>query len=130
MAISAEIRKVVPEERLVFGWAYVSTDESGTLLVDTQGDAIEPAELEKAAYDHVLNFGDTGVSHEGETVGKMVESFMLTPEKAEAMGLPETQAAGWWVGYKLADAEVFAKVKDGTYSMWSIQGSAAETEAS
>ena len=63
-------------------------------------------------------------------MSKMVESFMLTPEKAEAMGLPETQAAGWWVGYKLADADVFAKVKDGTYSMWSIQGSAAETEES
>jgi hypothetical protein len=40
------------------------------------------------------------------------------------MGLPETTPIGWWVGYKVEDADLWKGVKDGTYSMLSIGGRA------
>jgi len=124
----AKIAKVDEEQQLVFGWASVSTRSDGRLVVDTDDEMIEPGELEKAAYDYVLEFRDSGEMHKGEANGRMVESFVLTPEKSQQMGLPTGNLTGWWVGYKLDDAETFAKVKDGTYSMFSIAGSAERVE--
>ena len=54
-------------------------------------------------------------------VAQLVESFMLTPEKAAAMGIT-TKRYGYWVGFKVADDAVWAKVKDGTYKGFSIRG--------
>jgi hypothetical protein len=49
---------------------------------------------------------------------------MSTPEKWEAMGIPEgTLPVGWWVGFKVNDAEVWKAVKDGKYKMFSVHGS-------
>ncbi len=127
MALSAEIRKIDEDEQLVFGWAWVSTDKEGELIVDSHGDAIEPAELELAAYDFVLEARDAGEMHEGDARGTLVESLMLTPEKAEAMGFT-TDATAWWVGFHIEDAEAFARVKAGERSMFSIQGIAQEVE--
>ena len=31
---------------------------------------------------------------------------------------------GWWIGFKVTDDDVWAKVKDGTYPMFSIEGEA------
>lgn len=114
------------DEQLVFGWANVAILEDGeNRPIDWDGDEIDPDVLEKAAYNFVLNFGDTGVMHEGESVGKLVESVMFTEEKMEAMGIPKgILPYGWWVGFKVLDADVFQKVKDGTYNMFSIQGTA------
>ncbi len=126
MAISAEIRKVDPDQQLVFGWAWVSTDDDGNLVVDSHDEVIEPAEIEAAAYDYVLEARDAGEMHEGEAVGKMVESLLLTPEKAEAMGLGKTEATAWWVGMYIEDPEVFGKIKQGDYKMFSVQGIASE----
>jgi len=126
MTIAAEIRKINEDEQLVFGWAYVSADADGDLVVDHDDESIEPGELEKAVYEYVLDFRGTGVEHQGEAVGRMVESLMITPEKAEAMGLEDPQVTGWWVGYHVDDPAVFAKVKAGEYEMFSIQGGAHE----
>ncbi len=38
------------DEHLVFGWAWVANGTDGRPVVDSQGDAIEPEELEQAAY--------------------------------------------------------------------------------
>lgn len=41
------------------------------------------------------------------------------------MGIPEgTVPTGWWIGFKVTDDDVWAKVKDGTYPMFSIEGEA------
>ena len=125
MAISAEIRKVVDDEQLVFGWAWVSTNKDGSLVIDSQGESIETAELEKAAYDYVLNARIANDSHSETDIGEMVESMVVTPEKAKAMGF-ELEQTGWWVGYHIPDAEVFAKVKSGEFRMFSIEGVAGE----
>lgn len=130
--MSFEIAKVVDEQRLVFGWANVAVSKDGVQVEDLQGDLIDPEDLEGAAYEFVLNFGDTGEMHRGESVGKLVESFMVTPEKLAAMGLVAKSAdalprAGWWIGFKVDEAS-FAKVKDGTFKMFSIQGTGDRVE--
>jgi hypothetical protein len=121
---SDEVRivKVDEDEGLVFGWASVAATADGELVVDSHDEIIEPAELEKAAYEYVLRFGEAGVMHQGESVGRLVESLVLTPEKAAAMGIPAPMDTAWWIGMKIGNPEVFAKVKDGTYPMFSIQG--------
>lgn len=119
----------VDDEGLVFGWANVAVTADGETVVDAHADEIDGVELEKAAYDFVLKFGDTGVMHQGPSVGRLVESMMFTAEKAEALGIPaESLPTGWWVGFRIDDADVFAKVKDGTYPMFSIQGLAEREE--
>jgi len=116
------VAKVNDEQQLVFGWANVTTKGSD-LLVDSHGEVIETAVLEKAVYEFVPKFtgAAAGVGHQGIAVAHLVESLMLTKEKAAAMGL-DPGHEGWWVGVRVEDAEVFAKVKSGELSMFSIQG--------
>lgn len=122
--ITGDFTKVDPERRLAFGWAYVA-EKDGQLVVDHSGDFIDKAALpalEDAAYEYVLVSREADEMHEKlYGVAKLVESIMLTPEKAAAMGI-ETNKIGWWVGYKIHDDEVWAKVKDGTYAAFSIRG--------
>lgn len=112
------------EERLVFGWASVSRDASGQWIVDSEGDVIEPADLEKAAYEFVMVCGEGGDNHERTGVAKLVESCVFTPEKCVALGLEQKMPTGWWVGFKVLDEEVWLKIKSGEYSMFSIGGEA------
>ena len=123
-----KVCKVDEEEQLVFGWASVSADESGRMVVDHDGEVIEPAELEEAAYDFVLEAREAGQMHKGDSIGRMVESLVMTPEKAAAMGLDVPPLNGWWVGMKIDDADAFEKIKNGTYSMFSIQGTCEPEE--
>lgn len=68
--------------------------------------------------------------HERGGCAVLVESVIFTPEKIAAMGIPEgTVPAGWWIGFKVTDDDVWAKVKDGTYPMFSIEGEAVRVPA-
>ena len=128
MAAPFQIAKLDEADRLVFGFANVSIAKDGEEIVDLQGDIIEPADLEAAAYEFVLKFRDTGEMHKGGSVGTLVESMVFTPDKLEALGIAKDAVpCRWWVGFKLAP-EAFEKVKDGTYSMFSIQGRADREE--
>ena len=120
---SFTISKAKDDSQQVFGWASVSMTEKGTPAFDWQGDIIPIQVLEKAAYDFVLNFGETGEMHYGEAKGDLIESVVFTKEKMEAMGIPVgILPEAWWVGFYIPDMEVFAKIKNGTYRMFSIHG--------
>lgn len=123
------IVKIDEEQRRVFGFAMVSTTRDGKLMVDLDGDTIEPGVLEEAAYDFVRNSREATVMHSGRPVGTMVESVVFTPDKVAKMGLrPGALPSAWWVGFEL-EPEVFAKVKAGQYRMFSIEGVAEREEA-
>lgn len=120
-----KVLKVDDERQQVFGWASVAIAKDGTPVEDLQGDVIDVDELEEAGYRFALGEGGSGVMHQGEVVGHLIESFMVTPAKLEAMGLPaDSLPQGLWVGFHVPDPEVFAKVKSGEFAMFSIQGSA------
>jgi hypothetical protein len=106
----------------------------GQPVVDRQGDWISPEEIEKAAYQYVLNSRKAGHQHKRDGdqpfhAGDMIESFVMTPEKVEKMGLPDSTPIGWWVGYKIHDDDAWSKVKKGEVTGFSIHGRGKHKEA-
>ena len=121
--------RALNEKMQAFGWASVAIAENGETLEDWQGDIIEPDELESAAYKFVDLYREGGEMHERGGVAYLIESVVFTEEKMAAMGIPEgTLPVGWWIGFQVTDADVWEKVKDGTYSMFSIEGKAERVE--
>ena len=125
-----KIQKADDDKRLAFGWASASTSINGEIVEDCYGDIIDIEELEQAAYNFVELYREGGEMHERGGCAVLVESVIFTPEKIAAMGIPEgTVPAGWWIGFKVTDDDVWAKVKDGTYPMFSIEGEAVRVPA-
>lgn len=112
--------KLDDDRRLAFGWASV-VSEDGEVIVDSQGDVLDADSLEACVYAYVLESRDADEMHERAGVGRLVESCFLSKEKAFAMGV-QSDRVGWWIGFRVDDDEVWAKVKDGTYPMFSIVG--------
>lgn len=130
------LTKVDKENSMVFG--FFSVNKIGDeLLEDRQQDLIETEELEKAAYDFVLNARIAGEGHIRKGVGNLIESFMITYDKMEAilktiedMGVAgatfDLKMEGWWGGFQVTDPDVLEKIEKGDYPMFSVGGSAAE----
>ena len=125
-----QIAKLDEAQNLVFGWASVAIKSGDVLLTDLQNDQIEPPELEKAAYSFVEHSRAVNEMHRGLPVGQLVESFVVTPEKLELMGLMRKSApqVGYWVGFRV-QPDVFQKVKAGKLRMFSIEGTATRVAA-
>lgn len=122
-ATQTEICKIDAARQLVFGWASVAVRKDGETIEDLQGDLIDPADLEDAAYEFVLHFGEANAEHAGETVGQLVESLVVTKEKLQALGLPgDALPQGWWVGFYIPDEPTWERVAAGHYRMFSIEG--------
>jgi len=126
------ITKVDEENQMVFGFFNVNKID-GELVEDLQGHLMETKELEKGAYDFVLNARDQGESHTKIGVGSLVESFMFTKEKTDAivqtvkkMGVKDPVInlgiEGWWGGFHVTDPDTWDKVKKGNYPMFSVGG--------
>jgi len=134
--ITSEITKIDEDERTVFGWAYITHDELGTLNVDKSGEFIDdPAELASAAYDFVLESRKGGRDHQRAEFGPvvkstMIESMVFTPEKLEAMGVPNgVLPIGWWTGWKVHDDQAWLDVKEGRAKSFSIHGTGSKMAA-
>lgn len=117
------------EKQLAFGWANVSIKVNGDQTPDLQGDVVDPDVLENAAYNFVELYRSGGEMHEKGGVAVLIESVVFTKEKMWAMGIPEgIVPEGWWVGFHVLDPEVWEKVKNGEYTMFSIEGDAIRRE--
>jgi hypothetical protein len=129
--------KIDKAEQLVFGLASVSALADGALVEDSQGDQIESVELEKAQYDYVLESRQGGTMHDTMGTATLVESFVVTAEKLAAIhkalgieaDLSKFKGAATWVGYKVHDADTWAKVESGELASFSIGGEAQRVEA-
>jgi hypothetical protein len=126
------IAKADAKRKMVFG--FFSVNKVGDELVeDLQGDLIETEELEKAAYDYVLNARVQGEGHVRKGVGRLVESAVLTYEKQRAIakclaeqGIDakiDLGCEGWFGGFKVDDDEVWKAIEGGEYPAFSIGGS-------
>jgi hypothetical protein len=122
----ATVLKVNEDQGLVYGWAYVST-EDGKLLVDTQGDSIEPIEMEKMATNFMLNSRNAKVMHKGENVGTFVHSLPLTNDIMKAFDI-YSDREGWIVAMKPDSEDVMKAYKSGEYTGFSIGGKAGDAE--
>jgi len=114
--MTSEILKIDPDQRLVFGFASVADE------VDTQNDVISETELEKSAYNFVLNSRRGGAMHT-RTVGRLVESCFFSKAKQQALGIDLGRVA-WLVGFKIDDDATWDEVKKGKLSAFSIHGKA------
>ena len=124
-----KVQKSEDDKMQAFGWANISLDEAGNQIEDWQGDMIDPEELEQAAYQFVRFYREGGEMHERGGVAVLIESVVFTEEKMAAIGIPKgTLPVGWWIGFQVTDPDVWDKVKDGTYSMFSIEGTAERVE--
>jgi hypothetical protein len=130
------IAKVDEEQRLVFGWASVS-EIDGRPVDDRQNDRIAIEEVEKAAYDYVLNSRVGGSMHarvgKGDAgpyqAARLVESFVSTPEKLVKMGLaPDALPHGQWIGLKVDDDDAWGKVKRREYTGLSLHGTGERSD--
>lgn len=118
------VAKVDTARQNVFGWASIVAKADGTVVVDHQGDVIEPDELEQAAYRFMSESRASGQDHDGQpTDGEVIESMVMTTEKARAMGIPDgVMPTGWWLGVHIPDADAFAKTRSGERAFFSIEG--------
>lgn len=120
-----DITKSNSDEGLVSGWANVAVNADGSIPLDWQGDIIAPETLEKAAIQFMMDYRGSGVMHQGEEQGVVVESIVMTKEKQRILGIPEgCVPEGWFITVKVTNPEVFEAVKQGKYRMFSIQGKA------
>jgi hypothetical protein len=128
VAKTVVISKTDDDRQVAFGWAYVTKKADGTEVTDHSGEFIENVEiLEDAAYVFNLHYREGDERHTETVKAHLVESFVSTPEKLEKMGLTrDALPEGWWTGWYIPDAEMFAKVKSGEYSMLSIGGTATK----
>lgn len=119
-----EVIKFDEEQQIVYGWAYVAKDAKGRVVVDKSGEYMDsPEDLENMAYGFVMKSRKGDSDHDMITKSHLVESVVFTPEKIKKMGIPDgTVPMGWWVGFKVEDAEVWKGVKSGKYGSFSIYG--------
>lgn len=126
-----KIQKSDDDKMLAFGWANVAVTAGGKQIEDYHEDMIDTEELEQAAYGFVELYREGGEMHERGGCAVLIESMIFTKEKIQALGIAEgTLPEGWWIGFKVTDPDVWDKVKDGTYPMFSIEGEAVREEIS
>ena len=119
--LNGEILKRDDEERLVWGWAYVSTIK-GELALDHSGETIAPDVLAKAATDFMLDVRAGHFMHMDQQIGVVVHSLPVTKELAEALGI-RSEREGWIIGVVVND-ETLARVESGELTSFSIGGRA------
>ena len=130
---SGEISKVDGDKRQVFGWCSLS-EVDGEPVVDLQGDYVPIDAIESSAYKYVLTSRKGGDMHErdGEVplhTSDLIESFVVTPDKLEKMGLPgDSLPLGWWVGFKVNDDKQWDMVKKNERTGFSIHGKGSRVE--
>ena len=124
--IEGKILKLDEEQRILYGWASVSTFK-GELVVDLQGDVIKMDTLEKAVNNFMENVRVGKTMHVGDQTGVILHSFPLSKEIGEALGI-QSDTEGWIVGFKVYDDDTWEGVKSGHYASFSIGGRATTGE--
>lgn len=128
-ALESPIVKVNSEKGLIFGWGYQSIAKNGTAVIDVSGDIVDdPDELEDAAYDFVQNSRRGDRMHKGEPVATLIESVVVTPEKARALGIEHNMPTGWWIGMKVHDPDVLQEIREGKLRSFSVGGRGFRTQ--
>jgi len=120
--IEGQILKQDSEERLVYGWAYVSTDK-GEISLDHSGEFVRPDQIAKAATNFMLSMRTAKRMHSGGKIGEVVHSMPLTNDITKALGI-QSDREGWLVAIKVYDDQVWQDVKSGKLAAFSIGGKA------
>lgn len=136
-----DVSKADQDKQMIFGWASI-THLDGQLVVDKQDDAIHLIDfkdtqgnlqkgLESGAYDFVLYSRMHGSMHDQIGTGKLVESMVFTPEKADLGIVAKNEEGqvifGWWTGFFIDRPEIWKMAKAGKLPEFSIGGRATSS---
>jgi cation transport regulator ChaB len=127
VSVEGQIVKQLDEERLAFGWAYVST-VNGEISLDHSEEFIRPDQIAKAATNFMLSMRTAKTMHSGDKIGEVVHSMPLTNEIAKALGI-QSDREGWMIAIRINDDQVWKDVKSGKLSSFSIGGRALKEYA-
>lgn len=118
---------------IVYGIAAVAT-VNGKPYVDSQGDHIPLAELQKVARDFMSSgHGTGGVMHlrhpDGSVVeaGRIVASVVLSARLQKALGIPPLGFEPWVVGLEVTNPAVAQAIKSGALTGLSVAGRGVRT---
>jgi len=118
-----KITKSNEEKQYIFGYVMFSADPQGNIITDSEGDQIDIEDLEEMAYKYVRFYRDLGEQHITHGDGTLIESFVITPQKIEAMGIPQgILPYAWFCGFYVSDPTAWARIKNGDYQAFSIEG--------
>jgi len=117
---SVSIIKTDDEQRIVWGWASVAT-ENGEPVFDVHGDHIPMEELTKASVDFMRNYRVGKREHYGEQTSEVIAMLPLSKSLADALGI-ETSREGLIVGFKVYDDKTWTDIKSGDLPAFSIGG--------
>lgn len=117
---SVNIIKADDEQRIVWGWASVAT-ENGEPVFDIHGDHIPMEELTKASVDFMRNYRVGKTEHFGKQTSEVIAMLPLSKSLAEALGI-QTNREGLVVGFKVHDDETWNGIKSGDLPAFSIGG--------
>ena len=128
-SIPFRVTKALPEQQIIMGWASVVA-KGDEYIVDHQGDIIPIDELENAVFNYMLDSRDHGFMHAVKGTGRLVMSFLTTPDVMKAFGLKQVDGlVGWIAGYKIDDPDLWDAHKRGLLPELSIGGSSMPFEA-
>lgn len=111
------------EERFVLGVVLEPN------VVDSQNDYESPDDIRKAAHLFMEEYGELGTQHTEMVTGKLkvLESY-IAPSDFE-MGGEKVNKGTWVMGIRVVDDGLWADVKKGAFTGFSIGGSAYRTPA-
>jgi len=112
--LGCEVAKADEDKRLVYGIVL----EPNT--IDLQGDTLTSETIEQAAHDFLARSRTVGDMHTREADAEVVESW-IAPEPG-SMGGQTYEAGTWLMAVKVHSDALWAMVKSGDYSGFSIGG--------
>ena len=118
------------EHNCVFGWGYVSKKATGEQVFDHSTEFVaedDYKDLELGMYAFNLEYRASDIGHVEKQTGYLIESFVVTKEKLQKMGLAEDALPmGIWCGFFFPNDEDYVNIKKMKHPMFSIFGSASK----
>jgi uracil-DNA glycosylase family 4 len=114
ITIATNIYKVDEEKRIVYGVVMEPN------VLDSHADYTTAPEIEQAAHVYLVNSRVVGDQHSQQASADVVESY-IAPQPL-TIGEQPVAAGSWVMGVKVHDDEMWAGVKSGEYTGFSIGG--------
>jgi hypothetical protein len=107
----------------------VVTRDDGTPVIDADDHLIPVSVLKRAVQDAFATNsggGKVGINHEKGEQGSadLVESFVVTKENREALGLGDSGREGWIATLRISDPKVIDRIESGELRELSLKGMA------
>ncbi len=118
-SITVPIIKSKGDQKIVYG--VVSEPDT----IDLQGDRLSREEIEKACHKFMLTSQKIGMEHEGQAKADIIESYIAPMDFT--CGGQTVRKGSWVMAVKIHDPELWAAVKNGDITGFSIAGTGDRT---